>query len=104
MFLISIFFFADMIDIVKKTSGECDSIDEDMDGSLETFCSLTPLQSYLSMYSVMVRTSISVIFLSACSANLMVSVATFHTSLEGWKFHRLMVLRHLYHFSLLLLR
>ena len=54
-FLVSIFFFADMIDIVKKTSGDCDFVDgEEMDSSLETFCSLTPLQSYLAMYGVMI--------------------------------------------------
>lgn len=41
-----------MIDIVKKTSGDCDG--EEMDSSLETFCSLTPLQSYLAMYGVMI--------------------------------------------------
>jgi len=52
IFLIGIFFFADMIDIVKKTSGECDNVDGDMD--LEAFCSLTPLQSYLAMYGVMI--------------------------------------------------
>lgn len=56
VFLISIFFFADMVDIVKKTSGECDFVDGEIEGSLETFCSLTPLQTYLSMYAIMVRT------------------------------------------------
>ncbi|KAL7543156.1 hypothetical protein ACHAXR_013255 [Thalassiosira sp. AJA248-18] len=54
IFLISIFFFADMIDIVKKTSGECDHFDGEMDSGLEAFCSLTPLQSYLSMYAIMI--------------------------------------------------
>ena len=44
-----------MIDIVKKTSGDCDFAEgEEMDSSLETFCSLTPLQSYLAMYGVMI--------------------------------------------------
>ena len=52
IFLISIFFFADMIDIVKKTSGDCDYVDGEVDNDLETFCSLTPLQSYLAMYGV----------------------------------------------------
>ena len=56
IFLIAIFFFADMIDIVKKTSGECENVDGEMDSSLETFCSLTPLQTYLAMYGIMVRT------------------------------------------------
>jgi len=52
IFLISIFIFADMIDIVKKTSGDCDYVDGEADNDLETFCSLTPLQSYLAMYGV----------------------------------------------------
>ena len=51
IFLVAIFFFADMIDIVKKTSGECEG---EIDSSLETFCELTPLQSYLAMYGVMI--------------------------------------------------
>mmetsp|Transcript_1103 Transcript_1103/g.2297 ORF Transcript_1103/g.2297 Transcript_1103/m.2297 type:complete len:938 (-) Transcript_1103:62-2875(-) len=54
IFLIAIFFFADMIDIVKKTSGDCNDVDGAMDSSLETFCSLTPLQTYLAMYGVMI--------------------------------------------------
>lgn len=54
IFVITIFFFADMIDIVKKTSGECNDVDGAMDSSLETFCSLTPLQTYLAMYGVMI--------------------------------------------------
>ena len=57
IFLISIFFFADMIDIVKKTSGDCDYVDGEADNDLETFCSLSPLQSYLAMYGVVSRVS-----------------------------------------------
>lgn len=67
VFFVLIFFFADMIDIVKKTSGECDQAEGDLnvrylggstgdeDGSLESFCSLSQPQSYLAMYFVMVR-------------------------------------------------
>lgn len=81
IFLVAIFLFADMVDIVKvrfshgvkldpaactsvltkrsfpsryfpkKTSGECDG---DVESSMETFCALTPFQTYLAMYTVMV--------------------------------------------------
>ena len=44
-----------MIDIVKKTSGDCEYIEgNETDDSIESFCSLTPLQSYLAMYGVMI--------------------------------------------------
>ena len=44
-----------MVDIVKKTSGECEYVDGELvDSSLENFCSLTPLQTYLAMYGVMI--------------------------------------------------
>lgn len=49
IFLVAIFFFADMVDVVKKTSGDCDGLEDGYD----TFCSLTPLQTYLAMYGIM---------------------------------------------------
>ena len=67
VFFVLIFFFADMIDIIKKTSGECDQVEGDLsvrylgsstgdeDGSLDSLCSLSQPQSYLAMYFVMVR-------------------------------------------------
>ncbi|KAL9186107.1 hypothetical protein ACHAXT_005345 [Thalassiosira profunda] len=55
IFCVAIFFFADMVDIVKKTSGDCEFADgEEVDSSLETFCSLTPLQTYLGMYGILI--------------------------------------------------
>mmetsp|Transcript_38226 Transcript_38226/g.80420 ORF Transcript_38226/g.80420 Transcript_38226/m.80420 type:complete len:864 (+) Transcript_38226:37-2628(+) len=54
IFLGTIFFFADMVDIIKKTSGECEDFDGQEDSSLEVFCSLTPLETYLAMYGVMI--------------------------------------------------
>jgi len=76
IFFVLIFFFADMIDIVKKTTGECDTIEGDSSNrylgstsdeggdDLNSFCSLSQPQSYLAMYFVMVRPSVSVLFLS----------------------------------------
>mmetsp|Transcript_35905 Transcript_35905/g.61257 ORF Transcript_35905/g.61257 Transcript_35905/m.61257 type:complete len:284 (-) Transcript_35905:294-1145(-) len=43
-----------MVDIIKKTSGECEDFDAEEGGSLEAFCSLTPPQAYLAMYAVMI--------------------------------------------------
>lgn len=54
VFGIAIFMFADMLDLVKKTSGECARDGGEAESSLETFCSLTPLQTYLAMYGIMV--------------------------------------------------
>lgn len=51
LFLISIFFFADMITITKQTSGECDMDDE------SGFCTTNQVHSYLAMYGIMVRAS-----------------------------------------------
>ena len=59
-----------MIDIVKKTTGECEYVEgdpsnrflastSDEDSELNSFCSLSQPQSYLAMYFVMVRTSVS---------------------------------------------
>jgi len=59
-----------MIDIVKKTTGECDNVEgdpsnrflantSDEDSELNSFCSLSQPQSYLAMYFVMVRASFS---------------------------------------------
>jgi hypothetical protein len=76
IFFVLIFFFADMIDIVKKTTGECDTIEGDSSNrylgstsdeggdDLNSFCSLSQPQSYLAMYFVMVRPSVSVLSLS----------------------------------------
>ncbi len=76
-----------MIDIIKKTSGECDQVEADLsvrylgsstgdeDGSLDSLCSLSQPQSYLAMYFVMVRIDVSFrsmvlsfgVFLCLCS-------------------------------------
>mmetsp|Transcript_1247 Transcript_1247/g.2827 ORF Transcript_1247/g.2827 Transcript_1247/m.2827 type:complete len:755 (+) Transcript_1247:1120-3384(+) len=48
VFLIVICFFADMITIVKQTSGECDGDD------VSEICSSTQMQTYLLMYGVMI--------------------------------------------------
>ncbi|KAL3794639.1 hypothetical protein HJC23_010067 [Cyclotella cryptica] len=49
IFLILIICFADMIQIVTKTSNQCDG-----DADFETLCSLTPVQSYVAMYGIMI--------------------------------------------------
>lgn len=72
VFSVLIFFFTDMVDIIKKTSGECDQVEGDLsvrhlgsstsdeDGSLNSLCSLSQPQSYLAMYFVMVRIDVPV--------------------------------------------
>jgi len=79
IFLIVIFFFGDMIDIVKKTSGDCENIDGDeTDDSIESFCSLTPLQSYLAMYGVMIGgMEISTLGSSSWEVSLLFVAASF---------------------------
>ncbi|KAL7480283.1 hypothetical protein ACHAW6_005975 [Cyclotella cf. meneghiniana] len=47
IFLILIICFADMIQIVTKTSNQCDD-----DADFQTLCSLTPVQSYAAMWYV----------------------------------------------------
>ncbi|KAL7463507.1 hypothetical protein ACHAXS_003867 [Conticribra weissflogii] len=48
VFLIVICFFADMITIVKQTTGECDG------DNVSEICSSTQMQTYLLMYGVMI--------------------------------------------------
>ncbi|KAL7482462.1 hypothetical protein ACHAW6_008132 [Cyclotella cf. meneghiniana] len=49
IFLILIICFADMIQIVTKTSDQCEG-----DAEFETLCSLSPVQSYVAMYGIMI--------------------------------------------------